>query len=55
MAVRPALIVDSGCGVSTRAEVLIGASVAQSRLVQYACCAAYVVSVSFVSHFVAPT
>ena len=35
--------------------ILIGASVAQSLSIQYACYAAYLVRVSRVSHFVAPT
>ena len=43
----------SDFGVSIRLEILIGASVAQSRSVQYASCSAYVVSVSRVSHLVA--
>ena len=45
----------AACGVSIRQEILIGASVAQSRSVQYAVLSAYVVSVIRVSHLVAPT
>ena len=50
MKVRPASMVDSALGVSIRLEILIGASVAQSRWVQYASCSAYVVSVIRVIH-----
>ena len=39
--------------MSIRLEILIGASVAQSRSVQYACLSSYVVSVSLVTHLVA--
>ena len=52
---RPASTVDSGLGVSIRLEILIGASVAQSRLVQYASCSANVVSVNYEIHEVALT
>ena len=48
-------MVESGFGVSIRLETLIGASVAQSRSVQYASCSAYVVSVIRVIHLVALT
>ena len=55
MTVRPASMVESGRGVSIRLDVLIGASIAQSRSVQYASCSAYVVSVIRVIHLVALT
>jgi hypothetical protein len=45
----------NACGVSIREEILIGASVAQSRSVQYDVFLSYVVSVSLRSHLVAPT
>ena len=49
------LSVLNACGVSMREEILIGASVAQSRSVQYDVSFAYVVSVILRSHLVAPT
>ena len=51
----PASVSDSGLGVSMRLEILIGASAAQSRSVQYACSASYVVSVILVIHLHALT
>ena len=51
----PASVSDSGLGVSMRLEILIGASTTQSRSVQYACSASYVVSVMRVIHLHALT
>ena len=49
------LSVLNACGVSMREEILIGASVAQSRTVQYDVSYSYVVRVILRSHLVAPT
>ena len=53
MRFSPVGISASDRGVSIRAEILMGASVAQSRSVQYASASSYVVRVSLVSHLVA--
>ena len=55
MNVSPALMSSKDLGVSMRLEILIGASIAQSRSVQYASCSSYVVSVMRVIHLQAET
>ena len=51
----PAGLSDRGFGVSIRLDSLIGASTTQSRSVQYACWASYVVSVIRLIHLQALT